>query len=29
MRQTVGRFRPKTRPDAPEIRAAIESALSD
>jgi glutathione peroxidase len=25
----VGRFRPTTRPDAPEIRAAIESALPD
>jgi glutathione peroxidase len=27
--QVVGRFRPKTQPDAPEIRAAIESVLPD
>jgi glutathione peroxidase len=27
--QVVGRFRPKTLPDAPEIRAAIESVLPD
>ena len=25
--EVVGRFRPQTQPDAPEIRAAIESAL--
>ena len=27
--EVVGRFRPTTQPDAPEIRAAIESALPD
>src|SRR3954449_5164902 len=26
--QVVGRFRPRTEPEAPEIRAAIESALA-
>lgn len=25
--RVVGRFRPRTEPDAPEIRAAIESVL--
>jgi glutathione peroxidase len=25
--EVVGRFRPKTLPDAPEVRAAIESSL--
>ena len=27
--EVVGRFRPKTQPDAPEVRAAIESVLPD
>ena len=27
--EVVGRFRPKTLPDAPEVRAAIEAALPD
>jgi glutathione peroxidase len=27
--EVVGRFRPKTQPDSPEVRAAIESLLSD
>jgi len=27
--EVVGRFRPTTQPDAPEVRAAIESVLPD
>jgi glutathione peroxidase len=27
--EVVGRFRPQTQPDAPEVRAAIESVLPD
>ena len=27
--EVVGRFRPKTQPDAPEVRTVIESLLSD